>query len=104
MPYTELPNSSFLDFASWRSGASAPTGGPVVTAFTLNVALILDRANDPSTLLNANWASRQQQLDRPHRHLDRSRAQRGEVEGPNLSSALTERVPLLRFAPIGMTG
>ena len=63
MPYTELPNSSFLDFASWRSGASAPTGGPVVTSFTLNVALILDRANDPSTLLNANWASRQQQLD-----------------------------------------
>ncbi len=63
MPYTELPNSSFLDFTSWRSGASAPTGGPVVTSFTLNVALILDRANDPSTLLNANWASRQQQLD-----------------------------------------
>ena len=63
MPYTELPNSSFMDFASWRSGASAPTGGPVVTSFTLNVALILDRANDPSTLLNANWASRQQQLD-----------------------------------------
>ena len=29
MPYTELPNSSFMDFASWRSGASAPTGGPV---------------------------------------------------------------------------
>src|SRR4029453_6772196 len=24
---------------------------------------ILDRANDPSTLLNANWASRQKQLD-----------------------------------------
>ena len=63
MPYTELPNSSFMDFTSWRSGASAPTGGPVVTSFTLNVALILDRANDPSTLLNANWASRQQQLD-----------------------------------------
>jgi hypothetical protein len=63
MPYTELPNSSFLDFTSWRSGASAPTGGPVVTSFTLNVALILDRTNDPSTLLNANWASRQQQLD-----------------------------------------
>ena len=63
MPYTELPNSSFLDFASWRSGASAPTGGPAVTSFTLNVALILDRADEPSTLLNANWASRQQQLD-----------------------------------------
>src|SRR5918995_4592223 len=63
MPYTELPNSSFLDFTSWRSGASAPTGGSVVTSFSLNLALILDRANDPSTLLNANWASRQQQLD-----------------------------------------
>src|SRR5687767_10962667 len=63
MPYTELPNSSFLDFTSWRSGANAPTGSPVVTAFSLNVALILDRANDPSTLLNANWASRQKQLD-----------------------------------------
>src|SRR5215213_9198610 len=63
MPYTELPNSSFLDFTSWRSGASAPTGGPVVTSFTLNVAVILDRANDPSALLNANWASRQQQLN-----------------------------------------
>jgi hypothetical protein len=63
MAYTELPNSSFMDFTSWRSGASGPTGGPVLTSFTLNVALILDRANDPSTLLNANWASRQKQLD-----------------------------------------
>src|ERR1700752_1170448 len=63
MAYTELPNSSFMDFTSWRSGVSGPSGGPVLASFTLNVALILDRANDPSTLLNANWASRQQQLD-----------------------------------------
>lgn len=63
MPYTELLNSSFMDLTSWRSGSSGPTGGPTVAHFTLNVALILDRASDPSTLLNANWASRQQQLD-----------------------------------------
>src|SRR4029434_8183523 len=63
MAYTELLNSSFMDFTSWRSGASAPTGGAEITNFTLNVALILDRANDPSALLNANWASRQKQLD-----------------------------------------
>jgi hypothetical protein len=63
MAYTELPNSSFMDFTSWRSGGSGPSGGPVLSGYTLNVALILDRANDPSTLLNANWASRQKQLD-----------------------------------------
>src|SRR6185436_7921023 len=63
MPYTELLNSSFMDFTSWRSGASGPSGGPLLTGYTLNVALVLDRANDPSTLLNANWASRQKQLD-----------------------------------------
>src|SRR4029450_1474602 len=63
MAYTELPNSSVMDVTSWRSGANGPSGGPVLTSFTLNVALILDRAHDPSTLLNANWASRQQQLD-----------------------------------------
>jgi hypothetical protein len=63
MPYTELPNSSYLDFDSWRSGATALTGGAAVTSFTLNVAIILERANDPTTLLNAGWASRQRQLD-----------------------------------------
>ena len=29
---------------------------------TFNVALVLDRANDPSALLAADWGSRQQQL------------------------------------------
>ncbi len=63
MAYTQLPNSSFMDLTSWRSSGTGPIGGPAVTGFTLNVALILDRANDPTALLNANWASRQQQLD-----------------------------------------
>ncbi|MFO1160203.1 MAG: hypothetical protein U1E60_15285 [Reyranellaceae bacterium] len=61
-PYTELPNSTFLDFGSYRSGAVALTGGSPVSSFTLNVALVLDRANDPSGLLGADWASRQDQL------------------------------------------
>jgi len=63
MAYTELLNSSFMDFTSWRSAGSGPSGGPVLTGYMLNVALILDRANDPTALLNSNWASRQQQLD-----------------------------------------
>src|SRR5438309_1513469 len=63
MAYTELANSSYLDFDSWRGGDTAPTGGAPVTQFTLNVALIFDRANDPTALLNSGWASRQHQLD-----------------------------------------
>jgi hypothetical protein len=34
----------------------------VVSSFTFNVALVLERAHDPSALLNADWGSRQQQL------------------------------------------
>ncbi len=62
--YTQLETSTFLDYASWRSNQTTePTGGtPVTGAETLRVALVLDRANDPSTLLNSSWASRQQQL------------------------------------------
>lgn len=54
-----LANSTFLDFASWRTNAAAPSGGTPVTAFTFNVALVLDRANDPTALLQSNWATRQ---------------------------------------------
>jgi hypothetical protein len=61
--YTELPNSTFLDYESYRSGSAPLSGGSVAHNFTINVALVFDRANDPTALLNANWASRQQQLD-----------------------------------------
>src|SRR5262249_6292454 len=37
------------------------TAAPLST-FSFNVALVLERANDPTPLLNANWASRQNQL------------------------------------------
>ena len=60
--YTELPDSTYLDFTSYRSGAAPLSGGTPVAHFTMNVALVLDRANDPTALLDSNWGSREQQL------------------------------------------
>jgi len=60
--YTELPDSTYLDFTSYRSGAAPLSGGTPVAHFSMNVALVLDRANDPTALLDSNWGSRQQQL------------------------------------------
>ena len=62
--YSALENASFMDLGSWRSNAAGgPTGGVAITSpVVLNVALVLDRANDPTALLSSNWASRQQQL------------------------------------------
>jgi hypothetical protein len=61
--YTPLANSTYLDYDSYRSSASAPTGAAPAGNFTFNVALVLDRANDPTALLQSDWASRQQQLE-----------------------------------------
>ena len=60
--YVELANSSFLDYASWRTNAEAPSGGTPLSTFSINVALVLDRANDPTDLLASNWATRQAAL------------------------------------------
>ncbi|MPZ33583.1 MAG: DUF4114 domain-containing protein [Rhodospirillales bacterium] len=53
-----------MDFASYRSNASGePTGGhPLDASVKLNVALVLDRANDPTALLQSDWATRQKEL------------------------------------------
>ncbi|TAJ82527.1 M10 family metallopeptidase C-terminal domain-containing protein [Reyranella sp.] len=61
--YTELANSNFLDYASWRSNTSnEPTGVAIEAPVTLNVALVLNRANDPTALLGKSWGERQKEL------------------------------------------
>ncbi|MEP9378148.1 DUF4114 domain-containing protein [Aquabacter sp. CN5-332] len=69
----QIPNSSFLDFSAWNrttttdvptaygyadSDAYTVTGNTV----TMTVGLTLERANDPSALLSADWADRQKSL------------------------------------------
>lgn len=60
--YVELENSTYLDFASWGTNATPPSGGTPLEHFSFNVALVLDRANDPTELLASNWATRQEAL------------------------------------------
>ena len=63
---TPLQNTTYLDYNSFYDSGygqgPAPTGY-ATTSYTLNVALILERANDPTPLLDSNWGSRQRQLD-----------------------------------------
>lgn len=66
-----LPNSTYYDYNSYYNNATSngPLSGTVVdpttSSFSVNVALVLDRANgnDPTALLSAPWASRYQQLE-----------------------------------------
>ena len=61
--YNQLANSSYMDFGSWRSNTSdGPSGGTLAAGIKMNVALVLDRANDPTALLNMSWAERQKEL------------------------------------------
>ena len=61
--YTQLSNSTFMDYGSWRSNGNAPSGGVQITGpIVLNVALTLDRAQDPTALLSSDWATRQKTL------------------------------------------
>jgi hypothetical protein len=62
MAYIDLLNSTYLDLTSYRGNGSLPASG-TPSSMTFNVALVLDRANDPSALLAADWGSRQQQLE-----------------------------------------
>lgn len=66
------PYTSYYDYNSWydtgtySTGSLPSTGTPVPstdTNFVMNVALVLDRASDPTSLLSSDWASRQQQID-----------------------------------------
>lgn len=63
MPNVLLDNSTFLDLTSYQSNAVLlPTVDGPVSSFTFNVALVLDRANPVTDLLNADWAARQTEI------------------------------------------
>lgn len=62
MAYEALPKSSYLDLTSYQGNAPLPAGTPLAGSIKINVALVLERANDPTPLLEANWGSRQKQL------------------------------------------
>lgn len=64
-----LPNSTFLDLTSWHgvpAGTSIASAYNITSTFTpggsINVALILPRAEDPTALLQSDWATRQKTL------------------------------------------
>jgi hypothetical protein len=61
--YHELPNSTFLDLTSYRGNAPLPNDTGLTQSFSFNVALVMERANEPTALLEADWASRQAQLE-----------------------------------------
>jgi len=65
-----IANSTFLDMTSHGmttatsvAEAYGITSAPIPTTATINVALVLERANDPTALLNSDWGARQQQLE-----------------------------------------
>ncbi|MFO1157583.1 MAG: hypothetical protein U1E60_01950 [Reyranellaceae bacterium] len=68
MARVTIPDSTYLDLTSYGMTTATTVeaayglGPPEPSHTTLNVALILPRANDPTSLLNGDWASRQAAL------------------------------------------
>ena len=63
---TQLKFSTYLDYNSFYDSGYGQGPMPTGTAYAnnaVNVALILERAHDPTPLLESNWGSRQKQLD-----------------------------------------
>src|SRR5260370_10866728 len=67
---TLLPNSTFLDFTSYGTTTATTvadayglSGAPIPAQASINVAVILPRANDPTALLASNWGTRQATLE-----------------------------------------
>lgn len=69
---SEITNSTYLDFMSWRynDATTVPEAFGFSSGHTyaldadvrINLAFMIDRANDPSDLLALDWADRQQAL------------------------------------------
>ena len=62
MTYSEVANSSYLQTMYYQGAGTLPQGTFSLSNNSIIVGLMLDRANDPSQLLNSNWASRQEQI------------------------------------------
>jgi hypothetical protein len=69
MPRVTLSNSTYLDLTSYGTTTATTVksafgldGPEVPSNVTLNVALVLPRANDPTALLQGDWATRQTTL------------------------------------------
>ena len=62
MPFTELANLTFLDFDSYCSAVFILSNGSPLASFAFNVALVFDRANDPTALLAESWGAREHDL------------------------------------------
>ncbi len=68
MAVQTIANSSFLDFSGYRQTTATTVEAAYgidpssIGTAHLNVALVLARANDPTALLNSDWATRQQTL------------------------------------------
>ena len=67
-----IANSEFLSFAGYRITDATTTGeaygftdGEAATTCSYNVAIMLDRVEDPTTMLAGDWASRQAALADP---------------------------------------
>jgi hypothetical protein len=69
MAHIEIPNSTYLDYtsagltdATTVAAAYKLAGSPTPAFQTINVALTLPRATDPTPLLESDWATRQATL------------------------------------------
>jgi hypothetical protein len=69
--YDPIANSSYLDFTGYRitnqpdvesAYGISPSDVTNATSASINVAIVLDRVQDPTALLSENWAERQQTL------------------------------------------
>jgi hypothetical protein len=69
--YDQIANSSYLDFTGYRitnqpdvesAYGISPSDVTNATSASINVAIVLDRVQDPTALLSENWAERQQTL------------------------------------------
>ncbi|MCB1502241.1 MAG: S53 family peptidase [Bauldia sp.] len=61
--YVPLANATYLDLTSFQGNAPLPSSNSLLSPYTINVALVFERANDPTPLLESDWATRHKTLE-----------------------------------------